>query len=408
MIKRKLDSVEDMDQKNQIVTSHESFSNTRLVIAVSFCVCGCFGIFGNSLAIAFYRKTTTTSTIALIRGLALSDLFVNILLFVDCLQFLWASTNIPGIVCKVEKWLVIWAATSSGLFVWMISTDRHKRICKPFEKQISVSNMKRRRLGIVVFASIISSRVFGTYDCIPMKISEGMNNSTTIYNYCTTVQDGEFASLAFINIIIDFGLVLTGWIYVTITYIDIVWTLFALRQKSKSRSLVLSQPPSRAKIDGTQSCNISLENIANESTTSIKDTSPKSVVFTVDTTSTDEEANNETRKRTNRSIDNLSISTSARRNGSSGREKRLTLMMLTVSFLFVVFFIPYFVVKIYCRLIQGSGPGMELQLEMQIFLKLWSLNSVSNPWIYFIFNPEYRQFVKSTLFCRQSFKARVS
>jgi len=77
----------------------------------------------------------------------------------------------------------------------------------------------------------------------------------------------------------------------------------------------------------------------------------------------------------------------------SAKERRLTYMMLTVTIVFIVCFLPYFAVRIVARIVLETGEEYEIDVMRQIALRLPYLNSVFNPIIYCIFNEEFRQYV---------------
>ncbi|XP_052760918.1 D(2) dopamine receptor A-like [Mya arenaria] len=79
----------------------------------------------------------------------------------------------------------------------------------------------------------------------------------------------------------------------------------------------------------------------------------------------------------------------------SGRERRLTYMMLAVSAVFIVCFLPFFAVRIVARIVLETGEEYELGLMKQIALRLPYLNSVFNPIVYCVFNQEFREYVWS-------------
>jgi len=76
----------------------------------------------------------------------------------------------------------------------------------------------------------------------------------------------------------------------------------------------------------------------------------------------------------------------------SAKERRLTYMMLTVTVIYILCFLPYFVVRIVARIVLETGREFEIDVVRQIAIRLPYLNSVVNPIIYCIFNKEFRQY----------------
>lgn len=78
----------------------------------------------------------------------------------------------------------------------------------------------------------------------------------------------------------------------------------------------------------------------------------------------------------------------------SVKENRMTFMLLAVSLLYIICFVPYFVVKIVNRHIRGNSTEYEISISVQIAFSLVYLNSMMNPFVYLIFNPDFRRFIR--------------
>lgn len=78
----------------------------------------------------------------------------------------------------------------------------------------------------------------------------------------------------------------------------------------------------------------------------------------------------------------------------SSRENRVTYMLFTVSVFFIVLLLPYLVIKIVQRYVYENGPEFELSPSVQFALNLVYMNNVFNPFVYYIFNQEFRRFVR--------------
>ncbi|XP_045202443.1 octopamine receptor-like [Mercenaria mercenaria] len=80
-------------------------------------------------------------------------------------------------------------------------------------------------------------------------------------------------------------------------------------------------------------------------------------------------------------------------------ERNLTIMMFAASIVFILSFLPFFVIRVIMRIYAGNGIDYELKTGIQFALKLPILNSVFNPIIYGVFNSKFRKFLKRG-FCR--------
>ena len=191
----------------------------------------------------------------MIRSLAVSDLLVNVVMIVDCSQLLFITMINYNVICKVVKWLVTWASTNIGVFIWLIASDRHRKICKRFEKQSTASRVKVMRLAAVVFACVLPIRAFGTFDSVSIRVADDKTNHTSIYNYCTCTTEGrDLKTAVMVSMLLDCVITVLGWIYVSIAYAYILWTLCKLNSRSKARMCTVTISPRDRKLQDGQSC----------------------------------------------------------------------------------------------------------------------------------------------------------
>ena len=81
-------------------------------------------------------------------------------------------------------------------------------------------------------------------------------------------------------------------------------------------------------------------------------------------------------------------------------ERKVTLMMFTISVVFLISFLPYFFVNLWIKR-QDNSSAQEFNAGIQIALRSYMLNNAINPYIIGLFNPNFRSFVNSLLFdCR--------
>jgi hypothetical protein len=74
-------------------------------------------------------------------------------------------------------------------------------------------------------------------------------------------------------------------------------------------------------------------------------------------------------------------------------EVKLTLMMFTVSMIFILCFTPYFAIRVFITILLDSKKDYISNAGLQFALKLPYINSVFNPIIYYIFNPNFRRYI---------------
>lgn len=79
---------------------------------------------------------------------------------------------------------------------------------------------------------------------------------------------------------------------------------------------------------------------------------------------------------------------------TSAKENQTTVMLCIVSLTFIVCVVPYLLIKVLVRQVYSAGAEAELRIHAQFALVLIYVQSVLNPIFYFIFNNDFRQFVK--------------
>lgn len=111
------------------------------------------GTFGNILVIYFYGfKAKTTSATCFILALAIFDLVAclfGIPIEITDMRFFYLFKSVPA--CRLLALVNHFAVIASAFTLCFIAIDRYKRICKPFDKQMSV---KRARIICGVCAGL--------------------------------------------------------------------------------------------------------------------------------------------------------------------------------------------------------------------------------------------------------------
>lgn len=382
-------------------SQHEIFVQFLPVIVV-MAVASFVGILGNIFTIVFYalkcKRTTFTVQIAC---LASADLLVCCMIIPHVIEAVVNVKHNERILCKLTKFFGMWTISSSCLILWIIALNRHRRICNPFAKQLMVKTTVRCVVGSVIFSFFLSVRNFANFDIITVNVPVSGINETVRGLYCTTRDDAGYKISAFVFHLIDFILVLMILITIIVCYSRIICTLITLKRtdlkKGPSERERLDLPEANGEGDMPElSYELSTLDTLTTDLKCLDDTAVSSentlanISEPIQTVSGGIDSNNRsgetviTRKRTQQ----------RKMPARSPSERNLTFMMFTVSFLFVLCFFPYFVVKIIMRLGMKSGEEFELSVGIQFALRLVYFNSVVNPIVYCIFNPQFRQYIK--------------
>lgn len=113
-----------------------------LILTISMII---IGVPGNILIIVVYMKRWRKSTCRIfILALAFNDLFNCLFTMPLELYFILNvyQTDLPYL-CKISRFMTFWTNDGSSLILMGIAVDRLQRICRPFRLQLSISTAKK-------------------------------------------------------------------------------------------------------------------------------------------------------------------------------------------------------------------------------------------------------------------------
>lgn len=149
------------------------------------------GIIGNPIVVYFYGfKLKPTPSYLFIVALAVFDFLVCTvsmpLELVDLIRFYtFESTE----ACKLLRFINYLIAISSGCILIAIAVDRYRKICKPFESQITMK-MAKIIIPCVLFGSVcVSWPSFVFYSVVEVNLTE---ISGAVGQDCTTIRDESY------------------------------------------------------------------------------------------------------------------------------------------------------------------------------------------------------------------------
>lgn len=385
---------------------HQIFIRLLPVIVCMAVLC-VSGILGNMLTVIFYSVKCKRSPSAVqITCLATVDLLVCCMIIPNIVEMIINVKYNHSFLCKLAHFFGHWVVACSCLMLWGIALDRYRKICKPFVKQWTIISTQYFIVGIVVFSFFLSIRNFVNFDSIEVNVTVSGGNETTIGRYCTTRDDpGYHISVPVFNTV-DFLLVLLCWVTIIVTYSHISYTLVRLKRvQERSMSLVRADPSSCAQVDVRElevSCDLNQSktlqsdaydlNHSEEMLSSSTDLNKSQIMPTLNEGGT---YSARSLRRTVLNQTHRKRTRSRKMAARSATERNLTFMMLTVSLLYILCFLPYFVMQIVMRIELKSVEDFELALGTQFALRLAYLNSVFNPIVYCVFNPQFRRYVKN-------------
>lgn len=384
-----------------------------LPVIICMTVFAAVGIVGNILTLLFYSmKTKRSSSRIQIISLSVADLLVCLLIVPNILEMVANVAHNHPFLCKIAHFSGLWTIASSCLILWVVAIDRHRKICRPFVSQMTIKSTKRSVCGVVLFGFCMAVRNFANFDTVPVNVSVTGLNRTITGRFCTTRDDDQYKLSVTIFTVVDFALFLMVWFTLIIVYPHIVYTLIKIKRRKQGmfpRSRMKGHEMRDLRTEASETSFDFLENTEHKSSISY---------ITNDNLTSDESPYASTSGSCSRQhcvvlddksgpnpsniLRNRAQSRIRRRRKrklrvtKSAKEKSMTLMMLTVSIVFVVCFLPYFVIKIIMRLVLHTGEEFELGVGIQLVLRLVYLNSVFNPIVYCVFNPKFRRYIKNT------------
>jgi hypothetical protein len=313
------------------------------------------------------------------------------------------------ILCKVTHFIMMWVGTIALLLLWIISIDRYRKICRPFGSQIAVSSIKYIGFGIVIFTCLCSSRLLATYKIVMVNVTVLNVNATIQTFYCSSdSEDGIFKQIGLVFYLIDFVMCMIVLVTLIVTYSKIIYTLYRRRKsmnkwrmaktnnckdddmKHNSLKINVIRIGSKNVFLNAETDIKSIERDNIESKAKQQDMSTKSE--TIHVPSTKKECPNFENEASGMQSSKRNFEFSTAKKPS---EWKLTMMMFTFSVSLILCTIPYLYIRIIIRLVLKTDVEYNFDSAIQLILMLPFFNNAFNPMIQFIFNTEFRQYIRS-------------
>ena len=175
------------------------------------------GIFGNSMVCFFYGcKSKSTPATSFILSLALFDMLactVAIPVEIADMRFFYMFESVPA--CRLLVFVNHFSVIGSAFTLSAIAVDRYKRICKPFDKQLSL-NQARIICGVCAGLGVLLG-----WPAIALYTVENVTINSTVYNVsvtgydCTSVKNPDYEPYAWAYNVVQFA----GFVGVTLALI---------------------------------------------------------------------------------------------------------------------------------------------------------------------------------------------
>jgi len=415
----------------QVERIHKELLVSYIPIIVVMVILALVGITGNIASIFFFgmkSKNRRKTTNVFVTYLGVFDLIVSLLISTTIADLIYNVYYSSLVLCRIMFFVDQWFMTSSVFTLWLISIDRYLKVCRPVSSwQFSGRSANISTAMAVAFALVFSVKVFFTTGIVIRKYPT--ENGTVEVHDCANADGQDMANMVKAANIIDglsVAMVLCTFFF---TYGNILKTIQDHNKKQKMKKLSLHLEENNANggnvnegREHTDESNVNgLSSSSGVYVNTVTDNADKSSEDVLEestsnaTTRTTTNTNNVpgvaqistiSGSKTTGAGDSLeilskSIDKSIKRQSQGKPEKcralhryerTLSVMMFVVSVGLLLCFLPFVVWNTIVATDPKAGQR-ELELGIQFILRSPFLNSVINPVIFIVFNPQYRRFI---------------
>lgn len=351
------------------------------------------GIIGNILVLIIYKtKFKRTSARVYILSLALTDLSVCVIgLPYHILDLTLILTYKYTYVCKTLSFLIGICTLSSVFILLVVGLDRYLKVCRPLKKQIIDFGDRKACLIAVIVGFVIS---------IPNGILYGQSSVETDFENVTGVEcfiDDEFQDSGLAVGYFGFNLLIfiLSVLYLIIIYGFICKKIYKHDQmsgeigKKKGRRIcccTIADKEEEEGADGELVCEDGANVGSGDDDAEGKECESK----------LDSKTNESLAKPKIRSSNSSSAMIRHRAPGAKVKEKntrKITLMMLTITVVFIISYLPFIVISILDTLdprLWYQASKTELWVY-DLLLRIYLINNVANPIIYGFWDARFRK-----------------
>lgn len=341
-----------------------------LIYIIFLMICGFIG----NLMVCFYYgfKTKITTNSIFICVLAIYDLIVcAIAMPTEIADIVFFYTFQSNVACKILRFVNYLSSLGSIFTLITISVDRYRRICKRSGRQMSIGVAKLSCLLTVVAAVLLAWPSLLIYGSIKVNIPNDYGVALKGSD-CTSTKASNYRPYVWAFNITHFGLFIICSTVLTTMYCIIGRVIFLHKKRMTAHKSDTLSP-------------------ATSSNPSTEETS-------LDNSG---KVTKEPRKSTKKSM-----KTKKPPKHKEDENIKLTIVMITITVLFVISFLPYLSLTVW-RIVKGKHEAEFLSDAGLVAFKIGSrsflLNSAVNPWVYGVFNSQFRAYFCGCLcrICRQ-------
>jgi len=303
------------------------------------------GVVGNVFTVAYYGfHEPRTSTNVIITALGTADLIACIAFSNEIIELCFTLTFKNVALCKSLSFCNQTLVVISGCIMLLVAVDRYRHICTPFAWQLSVNNVRIVIAGIVMFSVLHSAKNIVIADVVQVNITDPFTDRVLEAFYCAETWESGMQMLVAVSNALDLVTFLLIIGSCVVLYTLIARALLMSRKKFGNKSPRQDYSSSirrdnsishvyTSNTDITQDTYVTQDTNVTPDTDVTQDTISKTEKYHTETHSSDQKS---TRRSKNGN----------RTNARSNVERKLTLMMLTITVASISSFIPYFVYNI--------------------------------------------------------------
>lgn len=328
------------------------------------------GFIGNVMVCFYYgcKAKMTTNTI-FICVLAFYDLVVCVIAMpTEIADIVYFYTFESDPACKILRFVNYISSLGSILTLITISVDRYRRICRINDRQMSIGIAKLCCLLTLIGALLLAWPSLLIYGSIKVNIPNDYGIELKGSD-CTSSKESTYRPYVWAFNITHFGLFIICTLVLATMYCIIGRVIFKHRKHMAKQKRYTHSVPT-----------------ASREETSLETTDQRLEMAT----------------KTRQSVgSNKLISKQA-----DDENMKLTLVMITITVLFVISFLPYLSLTVW-RIIEGKHEAEFLSdaglVAFRIGTRSFLLNSACNPWVYGIYNSQFRAYFFGCLcrYCRR-------
>ncbi|XP_052286362.1 neuropeptide FF receptor 2-like [Dreissena polymorpha] len=387
-----------MASNNSTMLSNDTFLSDRVALVqqlndkmarlmvpatVYICIMMVLGLVGNPMVCYYYgAKTKLTTNTFFIVILALYDVIVcAISMPTEIADIELFYTFEYNVACKILRFVNYFAGIGSILTLVAIATDRFKKICRLTKPQMGIRTAKFVSLGIIGIAILLSWPSLVIYGSIQVPIPNTYGLDLMGAD-CTSTKEVAYQKYVWVFNGVHFLLFVVLSVVLIVLYSIIGHTIFSHKKRLMMYTPSKNRTPSSTEVETSLSdCSQKMEdNMKGTEKGVIKPkTATQSLFTSIKRHSTVSKKSTDSHKPS----------------GIDSEAVKITVVMVIVTIVFIVSFLPYLSLTVW-RVVKRQHEAEFLSDAGLVWFKIGSrsflLNSSLNPWIYGIFNSNFRQF----------------